>query len=386
MPPSHLDPTQQTDNSGSSTTVGPSSAQIIDEIGPTARQRSFVTDRLAGAGETASAAPTGSAEDAPPSAAAMGEAAVPTSSQTPNPAAARQHHLAQYRVRQMEQVSFSETGSAAPADATLASMSWGLEPVDFIETNRWTLLGPTVVREGQSGKQPAMSGRVRAITVAPGGKRLYIASANGGVWRSEDGGQTWLSLMDAFDLNPSLYRADSLACGALALAPGLWAGQDTIYVGSGEPGVVPWFQGDSAYFGVGPIVSTDGGLNWVTEPSEPPLAGRAFYALAVDPHLPQRVVAATIDGLYRREPDAQGQFHWIRKLPGYFCSVVVAHRNRVTTFYAAAWYGDIWTSQDGEHWTPLANGLPAPEVTEAGYIGRWGWPCKMITRMSSMHW
>jgi hypothetical protein len=73
------------------------------------------------------------------------------------------------------------------------------------------------------------------------------------------------------------------------------ANPDRIYVGSGE-------GAGGAYFGVGPIVSNDGGLNWFTEPvspGSPPLAGSAFYALAVDPADSERVVAATRQGIRR---------------------------------------------------------------------------------------
>jgi len=344
-----------------------------EEAGPAARQRSFVEQRLANATQApqqaaraAEGAPT--AENAAISSPTDGGDTSRAPETPRNPAERRCRQLSEFRARQWGQTIFAEQALAEGAEAMpaasagpLAMLSRGVEVADFVERNRWTLLGPTVVREGQSGIRPATSGRVRAIAVAPGGQRIYIAAANGGVWRSEDGGRSWLSLMDAFDLNPSHYRADSLACGAMALAPGDWAGQDLIFVGSGEPGVVPWFQGDSAYFGVGPIVSTDGGLNWITEESEPSLAGRAFYDLAIDPQRPQRVVAATIDGLYRREADAQGTYRWIRKASGYFCSVVVAQRNRVTTFYAAAWSGGIWSSHDGDQWTALGSGFPDAE-------------------------
>lgn len=338
----------------------------IDITEPEARQRAFLQGRLAGTATPAEVTLATPAEQ-PPST-PRGVSPTPPL-ETITLAAHRRQQLTEFRARQFDQLTQT---AAVPAAAvpSLATAQRGLEPVDFVETNRWTLIGPTVVREGQSGKQPAMSGRVRDLAIAPGGQRVYVASANGGVWRSEDGGGTWLSLMDAFDLNPTLYRADSLACGAIALVPGTWAGQDTIYVGSGEPGVVPWFQGDSAYFGVGPIVSTDGGLHWITEPSEPSLAGRAFYALAIDPLMPQRVIAATIDGLYRRERNEADSYHWVQKKSGYFCSVVVAHRNDKTTFYAAAWYGDVWESADGETWQPLPNGFPARN--DGSTIGRVG--------------
>lgn len=340
------------------------------ESAPAARQRSFVMERLAGTTDETAPATRGASTppsdflDQPTRSAAPDQPQTTqvVSTDATNLAELRRRRLTEFRLRQMEQATFQEVAPSA-TPGPLAATSRGLEVTDYLETNRWNLLGPTVVREGQSGKQPAMSGRVRGIAVAPGGQRIYVASANGGIWRSEDQGHTWLSLMDAFDLNPSHYRADSLACGAIALAPGEWAGQDMIFVGSGEPGVVPWFQGDSAYFGVGPIVSTDGGLNWVTEPSEPSLAGRAFYALAIDPLWPQRVVAATIDGIYCRELDEEGNYHWTNKLNGYFSSVVAAQRNNVTTFYAAAWYGGIWHSTDGATWTLLGDGFPGSGIS-----------------------
>src|SRR6266545_6998886 len=115
--------------------------------------------------------------------------------------------------------------------------------------------------------------------------------------------------MDAFDLNPTQSAADSLAVGAVAVVPGATANLDRLYVGSGE--------GDGGtYFGVGPIISTDGGQNWATEPvspGSPALAGSAFYALAVDPADSNRVVAATRQGIFRREPAGGGGFHWDQK-------------------------------------------------------------------------
>jgi len=110
--------------------------------------------------------------------------------------------------------------------------------------NNWIPIGPSVLRQGQGGVKPATSGRTVGIAVAPGGARLYIGAANGGVWRSEDTGLTWYSLMEAFDLNPTNLASDSLACGAIALVPGMSVNQDRIYVGTGEG------QG-GAYFGVG---------------------------------------------------------------------------------------------------------------------------------------
>ena len=207
--------------------------------------------------------------------------------------------------------------------------------------NNWIPIGPAVLRQGQGGVKPATSGRTVDIAVCPGGNRVYIASANGGVWRSDDAGENWISLMDAFDLNPTTQASDSLACGAIAVD---LANPDHLYVGTGE-------GGGGAYFGVGPISSIDGGINWITEftsPGSTSLAGRSFYALAIDPADVNKVVAATDRGLYRREADGAGGFHWTKKNTGSattaVTSVVVSRSGNVTSFYAAEHSGPISSS------------------------------------------
>jgi hypothetical protein len=237
--------------------------------------------------------------------------------------------------------------------------------------NNWIPIGPSVLRQGQGGVQPPTSGRVTAIAVAPGGLRIYAGAANGGVWRSDDKGFTWRSLMDAFDLNPTQAAADSLAVGAVAINP---ANPDRVYVGSGEGSA-------ASYFGVGPIVTSNGTSNapsWTTEPvaaGSPTLAGSSFYALAVDPADPERVVAATLQGVYRREPDGAGGFQWARKtLPGFVggtvTSVVVATAGGVVTYYAARSGGPVFSSADGHTWSAVGTGFPAASVGRVGLAVR----------------
>src|SRR6266850_4690010 len=57
----------------------------------------------------------------------------------------------------------------------------------------WTPLGPTSITNGQplSGGNTAVSGRVTAIAVDPGdASKVYLGTAQGGIWRSLDGGTT----------------------------------------------------------------------------------------------------------------------------------------------------------------------------------------------------
>lgn len=269
----------------------------------------------------------------------------------------RQKVIAEYRQRQRARL---ET-SAQPRAAAPAPGGPPPQPPSPPPANNWVPIGPSVARKGQASNRPAVSGRIDGIAIGSGGSRVYAASANGGVWRSDDGGLTWRSMMDAWDLDPTTQAADSLACGAIAIDP---TNPDRVYVGTGEP-----FGAIDSYLGVGPLLSPDGGVNWTTEPTasgSPGLAGRGFYRLAVDPGDPDRVVGATTNGLYRREPDGSGGFQWARKQTGAFSSVVVARVGGTTTFYAARKAGGIFRSTDGNTWNPFGTGFPS---TNVGVVG-----------------
>ena len=107
-------------------------------------------------------------------------------------------------------------------------------PASFAD---WTELGPTTLLNGQyqGGLTGTVNGRATAVVVDPtDSNTIYLGTAQGGVWRSTNGGTTWTSIFDT---------AQSLAIGAIALAP---SSPTTLYVGTGEPNN----SGDS-YFGVG---------------------------------------------------------------------------------------------------------------------------------------
>src|SRR5215831_8484980 len=106
----------------------------------------------------------------------------------------------------------------------------------------WTPLGPTPITAGTS----TFSGRVNANAVHPTQPNtIYIGGAQGGVWKTTDGGVTWAALTDA---------ACSLAMGAIAIDP---VNPQIVYAGTGEEN----FAGDS-YYGCGVLRSTDAGATW----------------------------------------------------------------------------------------------------------------------------
>ena len=104
-------------------------------------------------------------------------------------------------------------------------------------TAAWQEIGPNPIPNGQvvEGPSTAASGRTIAIAVHPTNPDIvYVGTAQGGLYRSINGGTTWTAMMD---------NALSMAIGTIAIVP---SQPDTIFVGTGEP----HFSIDS-FFGVG---------------------------------------------------------------------------------------------------------------------------------------
>jgi hypothetical protein len=85
----------------------------------------------------------------------------------------------------------------------------------------WQCIGPSPLTVYQGAN---LSGRVPAIAVDPTNpNNVFIGAADGGVWKSTNGGATWIPLTD---------NQPSLAIGALAIDP---LNPNIIFAGTGEP-------------------------------------------------------------------------------------------------------------------------------------------------------
>lgn len=221
--------------------------------------------------------------------------AAPSQAPAPLPHGFRSNLVGEYRERMRGHLARTSPASLAvtPAPRTSARVQ-GVKFGSPAKANQpnWVSIGPSASMNGLFPARTPVGGRVRGIAVSTDGQRVYVASANGGLWRSDDAGMTFYPLMNAFDLSPTTNKSDSLACGAVAIDPDR---PDRVYVGSGEA----VGEGDM-YFGVGVVASEDGGMSFVTETMRG-VSGSGFYAMAVDPLDSRLAFGAADQGLFRRQ-------------------------------------------------------------------------------------
>lgn len=161
-------------------------------------------------------------------------------------------------------------------------------PASLILVPNWTQLGPSPIPNGQTSPSVAVSGRTTAIAVHPTNPNLvYVGTANGGVYRTTDGGNSWTAIFDA---------AQSLAIGALALAP---SNPSILYVGTGEPNL----SADS-YAGVGIYRIDNADASPVLNgPINPAIStttcffGRSVSRILVDPSNAAVIYVSTASGV-----------------------------------------------------------------------------------------
>jgi photosystem II stability/assembly factor-like uncharacterized protein len=220
---------------------------------------------------------------------------------------------------------------------------------------------------------PFRGGRCACSAGVPGRpNEFYFGSVNGGVWKSIDAGRVWTPVFDGQPI---------ASIGAISVAP---SAPDTIYVGSGESTLR-----DSAGFGNGMYKSTDGGATWTHIGLEDT---QHIGKIAIDPRNPSVVFVAAIGHLYA--PNAErgifrsrdGGRTWQKVLfkgPDVGAVEVVIDPTNSNVVYAGLWNtrrppwytyaptngpgGGIFKSTDGgETWTQLTNGLPAQGIGRTG--------------------
>lgn len=164
-------------------------------------------------------------------------------------------------------------------------------------TPSWVALGPFPLPNGQTeNRVDPVSGRVTAIAVHPADPLIaYVGTAQGGLYRTLNGGTSWVQLMDSVSAGPI---GTPLAIGAVTIDP---TNPSNVLVGTGEGNL----SGDS-YFGNGLYIITNadsfspivnGPYNLRESDNADIFTGRSIVAITVDPTNHNNVNCATSSGL-----------------------------------------------------------------------------------------
>lgn len=254
-----------------------------------------------------------------------------------------------------------------PEGAFVAALqqTWDMTPLHSMSTlPAWQNIGPAPMKNSKMGQQAVdVSGRVTALAVDPQNSSVvYLGAAQGGVWKTTDGGNSWTPLTD---------NQPSLAVGAITIDPN---DHNTIYVGTGEP-----TPGLDNYYGAGILKSTNGGQTW-THLGASVFTGLGIAKIIVDPNNSSNVyVAASLSGTTGPSQPARGLFKstdggqsWKALLTCSKCfgaSDLVMDANDSSTLYAAFWgYGVFKSTDGGASWGQLTTGLPDPQQYQIGRV------------------
>ncbi len=258
----------------------------------------------------------------------------------------------------------------------------------------WTPLGPVPLASDATGdgfqNYNQVSGRTTAVAMDPAdptGNTVYVGGAQGGVWKSANAATsvannvTWTPLTD---------DQATLSIGAIAIQPGNNnPAQSVVLAGTGEAD-----NSADSYFGLGILLSTDGGNTWTLASTANggtySLAGLGVTRIAFSTANPSTVVAAmaatsegvvdgaltsnTYRGLYTSTDAGQTWSYdaLVSSASEATSATSVVYNAVAGLFFAAVRYQGFYSSPDGLNWTYLANqpggGVLNPTACPQNYV------------------
>jgi len=234
---------------------------------------------------------------------------------------------------------------------------------DFLKFFHYREIGPT--RQG---------GRVVAFAVVKQDPHIfYVGAGPGGVWKTVNNGHSFKPIFDNENIS---------SIGDIEVAP---TDPNSIWIGTGEANLR-----NSTYYGNGMYKSTDGGTTWKRMGLE---ESHHIGRIVIHPENPNVVYVAAQGHLYSENPErgvyktTDGGKKWMKSLEVVVDSRYIGATDLVMdpsnpeVLYASSYDRRRWawsfrtagpgsgiykTTDGGEFWTKLTNGLPAGMLGKIG--------------------
>lgn len=208
-------------------------------------------------------------------------------------------------------------------------------------TTSWISINPTGMFYAFNNVS-YISGRTNGIAFHPTNPLIiYIAAAQGGVWKTTDGGVNWIALTDGLP---------TLACGDIAVDQ---SNPNILYLGTGELN----YSSDSQY-GNGIYKSTNAGQTWF-QIANVNLVGNRCSQISIDPSNSNIIYMAGSNGIYK---STNAGVNWEYTNTGTNANCVLISPGTTQVLYATTGgtsAGVIRKSTNGgTSWTILTTGLP----------------------------
>jgi len=218
-------------------------------------------------------------------------------------------------------------------------------------TGMWNSIGPNT----------SIGGRVLTIAIDPtNSSKLFAGSAGGGIWKSTNGGSSWVPVPTGFPV---------IGVASIIINP---TNSNIIYAGTGEvyrtdsTGSTP-NPGNTTFnvwktrgtYGIGILKSTDGGTTWSQVLVRNLSQLFAVQRLRFDPANSNTVYACATDGLYRTT-DAGA--NWTKIFNATYVSDVVINGTNIVAAVGNLGNtskGIYRSSNGGSSWTKITAGLPS---------------------------
>jgi photosystem II stability/assembly factor-like uncharacterized protein len=175
---------------------------------------------------------------------------------------------------------------------------------------------------------------------------MYAGSVSGGVWKTTNGGTTWVAMTD---------NQPNLIIDCLLLDP---RNPNTIYAGTGEG----YFNYDYLS-GIGILKTTDGGVSWTTLTNFSPALTMPFiYKMVMDPTSSSIIYAAAFGGVYKTTNSGASWSLLPILSQSEICTDLCINASNGNILYASfglfASDGIYETTNAGASWSRLSNGYP----------------------------